>query len=1028
MAWRDRLRRRATAPGAGGTPAGPGSAQPAVQRAMSTPASGAAGPSVPQDWDGGWRRTRPPMLTVSRAPLGVSDGLSFRSGLASWQNPSFDAGLGHALLPSAPVGLVRGVTGPATPRATHTAGGPLLLRVPSPQAEEAVEAGPRAGEPAQTRPDTAGTQQRAAAPVRQVSRRARPGAGPHDTGGRPDSGSPQRAGTDTPSPAGPAATDPRPAPPGTGSGASGGTPASAPSGRAGQSGPAVPPAVQRSAETSPGRALVAADPLVTVTAPDAPVQRSTAEPGRPAPGPELPVVRRIAVVPHSAGHAPAPRTPSGPGTTPPPRPDRTAPHGQATTVATERAASATPARDASAAPARDVSASPAPVARTISARSVRPRPLSPSLTVARRPATPLRRIAALRPEPEPTAARPADRPLSGPDAVPAVVAPAPSNPAPAVQRTADPAHPDTRAPLGAPLPELPATARPLTTGGPGTTAPATAAHPADAPTLPMVQRQASAPGTDATPGPYVSNPATPQNRLRREPRPQIQTRPAPQAQPQTRAQTRAQAQGEAQTETTGTTGTSPGTPPVPGPSGPPTRPQPSGARVRGGLGAPLSAMPPTAEASPSTGPRGATGRPAGGGAEALPHVQRAHVRPDHTVTSPPATASNAQPPAAPLLGTTHSASGGGNPNSPAVQGISLPAPSAPVQRAGAPEPPAPSTGASASPSGAGTGVGGPGPLVVTRPVTLAQPGTGTGTDSPDAGTPGVIQRRTLTAQGQRSAPRTLALLAARPLAVNTRVPEGVAPPSATRAAERPVVVAASWRRAPDPVVNASAPSPEPGPAAEVPHVQRSAAGPVPSGPADSPAGTAGSPETRRTVPGARPTTSDRRAVPVVRPAPSVQRAATGGDMAVRPHTLPLSDPQAPALPDHPYGPAAATPPVPVVRATRTAPTAPAAAPRGAAGSTGPAVQRETTRAGGGAVPGGVPVRAVPARGRPRSASEPPAPGTAGARGTGSAGAPQEPVVDLDELARRLVDPLARLLRADLRRGRERAGRPYDGRR
>jgi syndecan 1 len=38
------------------------------------------------------------------------------------------------------------------------------------------------------------------------------------------------------------------------------------------------------------------------------------------------------------------------------------------------------------------------------------------------------------------------------------------------------------------------------------------------------------------------------------------------------------------------------------------------------------------------------------------------------------------------------------------------------------------------------------------------------------------------------------------------------------------------------------------------------------------------------------------------------------------------------------------------------------------------------------------------------------------------------VVDLDELARRLLDPLARLLRADLRRGRERAGRPYDGRR
>jgi hypothetical protein len=37
-------------------------------------------------------------------------------------------------------------------------------------------------------------------------------------------------------------------------------------------------------------------------------------------------------------------------------------------------------------------------------------------------------------------------------------------------------------------------------------------------------------------------------------------------------------------------------------------------------------------------------------------------------------------------------------------------------------------------------------------------------------------------------------------------------------------------------------------------------------------------------------------------------------------------------------------------------------------------------------------------------------------------------VDIDELARRLIDPVGRLLRADLRRGRERAGWPYDSRR
>ncbi|WP_277347721.1 hypothetical protein [Streptomyces barkulensis] len=42
--------------------------------------------------------------------------------------------------------------------------------------------------------------------------------------------------------------------------------------------------------------------------------------------------------------------------------------------------------------------------------------------------------------------------------------------------------------------------------------------------------------------------------------------------------------------------------------------------------------------------------------------------------------------------------------------------------------------------------------------------------------------------------------------------------------------------------------------------------------------------------------------------------------------------------------------------------------------------------------------------------------------------PQDPGLDLDDLARRLLDPMARLLRTELRRGRERTGRPYDGRR
>ncbi|MBT2544947.1 hypothetical protein J7E99_30635, partial [Streptomyces sp. ISL-44] len=59
-----------------------------------------------------------------------------------------------------------------------------------------------------------------------------------------------------------------------------------------------------------------------------------------------------------------------------------------------------------------------------------------------------------------------------------------------------------------------------------------------------------------------------------------------------------------------------------------------------------------------------------------------------------------------------------------------------------------------------------------------------------------------------------------------------------------------------------------------------------------------------------------------------------------------------------------------------------------------------------------------------------------AKGTTAAGrhessrdaAPQVADADLDDLARRLLDPVARLLRTELRRGRERAGRPFDGRR
>ncbi|MDX3452702.1 hypothetical protein PV396_12215 [Streptomyces sp. ME02-8801-2C] len=52
--------------------------------------------------------------------------------------------------------------------------------------------------------------------------------------------------------------------------------------------------------------------------------------------------------------------------------------------------------------------------------------------------------------------------------------------------------------------------------------------------------------------------------------------------------------------------------------------------------------------------------------------------------------------------------------------------------------------------------------------------------------------------------------------------------------------------------------------------------------------------------------------------------------------------------------------------------------------------------------------------------------TARASESGKDGTPPDP--DLDDLARRLLDPVSRLLRTELRRGRDRTGRPYDGRR
>lgn len=67
------------------------------------------------------------------------------------------------------------------------------------------------------------------------------------------------------------------------------------------------------------------------------------------------------------------------------------------------------------------------------------------------------------------------------------------------------------------------------------------------------------------------------------------------------------------------------------------------------------------------------------------------------------------------------------------------------------------------------------------------------------------------------------------------------------------------------------------------------------------------------------------------------------------------------------------------------------------------------------VPAGVPVTVVPKEHDPPTDDTPAEPDGAGNH-------------DIDELARRLIEPVGRLLRTELRHGRERFGRTYDRRR
>ncbi|MGW2250130.1 hypothetical protein ACWCXH_08015 [Kitasatospora sp. NPDC001660] len=150
-------------------------------------------------------------------------------------------------------------------------------------------------------------------------------------------------------------------------------------------------------------------------------------------------------------------------------------------------------------------------------------------------------------------------------------------------------------------------------------------------------------------------------------------------------------------------------------------------------------------------------------------------------------------------------------------------------------------------------------------------------------------------------------------------------------------------------------------------------------------------------------------LPLVRPAPVVAPALQRLPAVAR---IPQPSPAQP--------PAAPPPPV-AQRTLSAAPPSPVTARM---------LQRVAEQAGPAGVPlTGVPLTAVPARKPTTVQAVPPqqaAPPSQGASPPTETTAPGP--ADLDDLARRLVEPVGRLLRTELRRGRERAGRPYDMRR
>ncbi|MEU7035116.1 hypothetical protein ABZ958_15695 [Streptomyces sp. NPDC046237] len=1090
MGFWDRIRRGGAQAPAAPAPSDTATAEPG-------PAAAPQAPAGRPGWDGGWREVAPPSVTIARSPLGVSDGLRFRSGLASWQNPTLTSELGHGLVPSAPAGLIHGVARPTgAPRTTTVeGGGPLLLRTVRPDAEPDPDAGADAGQatgPGTTSPDPGqavqrltGTTAPAAVPARSPGRpeAADPLVVPRSTGSGPaaapgtpaSSASPRRT---TPAPEGAAKSGPTATAPVLGAdsgatdaltvsrrttdgGAGGGSAAVPPSGPGG-AGPGHPLVVSRRTGSEPGAGPASEPPKPSGAraATGGPKGRGTY--GNPG-GPGNSGSSGAAKGPGAAGDASA-RTDSG-------TPNTSAARGASGTPNTSAARGDSGRPTASAAP----DDSPSHSATSNNSATPGDSGTPGNSATAGRPGAPtiLRRIAPVGPK-RPGANGPVTLPLvgAGPDssggsAGTAVTEAVPRSPESSATPRTRPAPVRPR-PVGTPLvvARRPATAPRVLTAVP-TRASATTADraPKASPEGTSVREEPApaarpdrSPRTPARPG--LGEPLTelPVTARRMDPAKATDatntTTPAParagEAAPPLTVMRRT-------TEAEGPTG---GTPPQQGAT---TGPKPT---TRSGLGAPLRELPPTATpAAPLLG--GATPT----------------ARPDRW---PP---TSSPPTPAPGSSVQRDVANPGVPVAP--RGTSV-EPLVPVSRAAAGNTtdPAEAQGGSASAAGSAPVVPVAGPSE-TRPDPLVPVSRAVGSPTASAGsTPrpsvgslsGPAAARTAAPAApvgstpRNSAPaapavqRSLRLLADRPLVVSTGVPEGFSaqpgPGQAAGPASRPVV-AASWRREPVPdPETAPAPASAPRPTATSASVQR--------------AGTA------QRTPSAPPTgTAPRPAGSAGGPAPS---PAPRGLLARLRSTTAAGFPNSPA--DHPISPVSpgaptpvhAAPPAPVQRATRPEPVTPTAPATPAV----PVVRLAPNPSDGRPDPGrtDAPVQRLAhpltyTRGAVSGAvAEPPAPPVARAPAAsqrlqakavqrmaeaGLSGVPVIPVArdvsststatttantststststgtqtppaaprgkELDELARALIDPVARLLRAEMRRGRERTGRPYDNRR